>query len=241
MSNFSLDKTITGELERLEGCEEIDSIISKGERRKRADYLLSSRSIIVEKKNIEAFAARERLAMEQYDIILRTKYGPHPSRPRTYYERATPEEKAKLKSLVQSDADKIKTVISSAKRQIRETKEIFNIPDASGVVLLISDGLDYVLPATINHRSYAVFNEEARTNLADAQIQAVVAFVRMGLYRVRGNPIVSFIASRLPENHPVIVQSKQFLHKLESVGVYFIRENTEAALYAEPAGTYTKF
>jgi len=133
-------------------CEEIDKIPLSPvqEAGKKADYFFYDREIICEQKNIE----------NDIDVKIRKMIDELMSRknaPRIYgtvnlmkIVSCFPDSKKIERRLFEIITSSIKNIFQSANRQIRTTKETFDLSDSKGVLLIINEPSVHIEPHHIN-------------------------------------------------------------------------------------------
>lgn len=157
----SVRKHIEDNISTIRGYENIDKIM----RGDRADYLLYDRKVIVEQKEFENSPQHNEKGRLQQAYILQLfeKYGidPH-SQDRAYLQeqrkRLSEEEAAQLENLRDNFYNKIKVNIHKANNQISSTKNVLGLPNAVGVVLMVFDRINGIIPSVIEERVNRTFN-----------------------------------------------------------------------------------
>ncbi len=135
----------------LEGFEDIDSLSGIPPDRKRADYLINNRSVIIEQKilttnpdhKVQKYADQ---LLGEGKIVANGRHSLHSvfdGRPdgREHYRRLI----YKLSSGLEED-------LSCADKQLRATREIFSIQGALGVVVLLNEGAHAIDPQLTHFR-----------------------------------------------------------------------------------------
>ena len=159
----SLRKYVEDKISAIQGYENIDKILkSKG-----ADYLLYGRRVIVEQKEFENSPQHRKKGsrMQAYSEQLFEKYGINPiSQDRSYlsekYKLLSEEEATHLSKLRNDFYDKIKDDIRDANKQIESTKKALGLPEATGVVLMIFDRINSIMPSVIENRVGRIFGAQ---------------------------------------------------------------------------------
>jgi hypothetical protein len=133
----------------LDGCEEIDCLLKDRDPpgKRRADYLFSGRSIIVEQKALETDPSEktqnylDRLMAENRDI----GYGT-----------------SAYKNLLHKMTSRIEEIASDADKQTRDTREIFGVPDAAGVLIILNEAAQILIPELLEYRIQDLFKTDSR-------------------------------------------------------------------------------
>lgn len=109
----------------------------------------------------------------------------------------------------------IENLVADANRQIRETKATFNVPEASGVLIVLNDTIDILSPEMIAHR--------VGQTLSKKTPQGVVRYPEVGyswlLCETHGTPIAPGLTGLLSVEleHPLIEQSVMLQRFLETL------------------------
>jgi hypothetical protein len=142
----------------LTSYESIDDLLAgrdvQGKRR--ADYLFLGRTIIVEQKTLEddpAYKIDEfmRKLCEERGIIV----GGRASVQQVFAKQ--PDGEALNRELYYKLTNALDNIFSSADKQTRDTKEIFGIPDAAGVLVILNEGVATLDPYDISHKVAQMF------------------------------------------------------------------------------------
>ncbi len=134
----------------LDGFESVDALLAGNDPHgmKRADYLFDGRTIIVEQKILEADPADkpqkfvERLVQDGRVLFYGTLSTDVIFNEMRDGDRLKRQMFDKLTSRLDAD-------LSNADKQTRDTRTIFNIPDAVGVVVILNEGAKTLVPDTI--------------------------------------------------------------------------------------------
>lgn len=147
----------------LEGFESIDKLLrgNDPEGKKRADYLLSDRSIIVEQKTLTVDPADRpekfiQKLVEERGIVV---YGQIST---DMIFRKLPDGQAQKGKMFDAMTCQIDTDVANGDKQTRDTRDIFNIPDALGVLIILNENAKTLEPDIIRYgvqRSYAKLQE----------------------------------------------------------------------------------
>jgi hypothetical protein len=175
----------------LEGFEDIDSLIIGGDT-KRADYLIKNRSVIIEQKVLRSNPLYK---VQKYaDQLLGTDEivasGRHSLQTvfngRLDGRRHSRRLIYKLSSVLEQD-------LSHADKQLQNTRNIFSIPGAVGVVVLLNEGAHELVPQLIKFRVEELLAE--RTGVGAARFPNIDLVISMtdihilkagGIYRPIG-------------------------------------------------------
>lgn len=160
----SLRKYIKDSIRAIPGCEDIDHLMRREPEGKKADYLLYDRTVIIEQKeyaNSPQHTEKGRRYQDYADGLF-NKYGVDPdilneSNPNGKFQVLSAEEAARILKLKSDFYDKIKDEMHKANTQIRSTKKILGLPNAVGVILVIFDLVDSIIPAVIHQRVVKTF------------------------------------------------------------------------------------
>ena len=157
----SLRKHIEDKISAIQGYENLDKIM-RGER---ADYLLFNRKVIIEQKEFENSPQHNKKgALQQnYTMQLFAKYGIDPySRDQLYLQEKhkllSQEEAGQLDKLRDDFYNKIKVNMHKANSQIGATQRVLGLPNAVGVVLMVFDKINGMMPAVIRDRVTRTFD-----------------------------------------------------------------------------------
>jgi hypothetical protein len=140
----------------LDGFEDIDVLLRGNDPpgKKRADYLFSDRTIIIEQKTLETDPNdkpqkyMDRLKAENRFIAWGTvPIGPGDKLHKTLIH--------KLTSVLETD-------VSHADKQTRDTREIFAIPNAVGMLVILNAGAQVLTPELIQYRLMDLFKADMR-------------------------------------------------------------------------------
>ena len=157
----SLDAKISRLVPRLPGYENIDVVLNTVNEGRRADYLFEDRSIIVEKKEIKAYNFDKNKRILGFFVQLRIKYD-FPTSDTIDIENIDDQDRDTLFRIVQNDLDTVKDKIHEANKQVGNTASILGIKDFSGVVLLISDQIENLIPQAISIRAQTALDLPAK-------------------------------------------------------------------------------
>ncbi len=137
----------------LDGFEDIDALLKNSktpDRRMRADYLFQGREIIVEQKTLESnpIARPQKFAdkiMRERGIVVLGR-----SSTQRIFSRQ-PDANALQRRLVLGIAKTIDDDVAKADKQARDTRLIFRIPDAVGILVLLNEGAQILAPNVIHY------------------------------------------------------------------------------------------
>ena len=149
----------------ISGYESIDKLINKKTGNKKADYFLYDRKVVVEQKEFLNSPQHDKKgnAYQDYVSMLFQKHNINPytqdkSYLREKHKLLSPDEAVHHAKLRNAFYDKIKDDIHIANNQIESTKKVFGTPNAVGVVLMIFDRVNGIMPAVISERVGRTFD-----------------------------------------------------------------------------------
>lgn len=166
-------------LKGMAGYEEVDSLM-RGNRSllKRADYLLESRTIIIEQKEITKYKWLRKDDLREFKNSVIARYGVDPLTRGMRFDQLSSDELQRLQHIMLNDVDIIRDAIEKANRQICDTKTLFEIPNAVGVLLLICDRNEYLLPQAIATRLKTALDMKLGDEFRYPHVECAVAFCR---------------------------------------------------------------
>jgi hypothetical protein len=134
----------------LEGVEYIDSLTT-GTPLKSADYLINNRSVIIEQKilttnpdhKVQKYADK---LLGEGEIVANGRHSLHS----VFDER--PDGRQHYMRLVNKVSSVLEKDLSHADKQLRDTRKIFSIPGAVGVVVLLNEGAHDIDPQLTHFR-----------------------------------------------------------------------------------------
>ncbi len=161
----SFRKFIEDKIHAIPGCVDIDDLMRREPESKKADYLLYDRNVIVEQKeygNSPQHMEKGRRYQEYVGGLFK-KYGIDAdalddSNRDESFGLLSAEEVAHLRKLKNDFYDKIKDEMHKANIQIQSTKRVLGLPDAVGVVLVIFDRVNGIMPDVISQRVFRAFD-----------------------------------------------------------------------------------
>jgi len=137
----------------LEGFEDIDSLLDEArgpDDRMRADYLFHCRRIIVEQKTLvsDPVGRPQRFA----DKVTRERgivaYGTVSTRQIFSHQ---PDPDSLQRGLILDISRTIDDDVAKADKQVRDTRLIFDIPEATGIIVLLNEGAELLAPDVIHY------------------------------------------------------------------------------------------
>jgi hypothetical protein len=158
----TLRKRFESFVRTLDGFEHIDALLKDSKNldgKQRADYLFQGRQIIVEQKTLVSnpIYKPQKLA----DKIMRERgivaYGTVSTR---RILSSQPDASFLQRGLVLSVAKNIETVVAKADDQTRDTRVIFGIPVAVGIIVLLNEGAGMLDPETIGYALCNTFERQ---------------------------------------------------------------------------------
>jgi hypothetical protein len=149
----------------LDGFEDIDALLKDRDPpgKKRADYLFSNRSIIVEQKVLESDAG-DKAQNYVHRLIEENRlaggYGTFVIDKDTF--RDLPDGEKLYKNLLHKTSSRLERIASDADKQTRDTREIFGIPDAAGILIILNQGAESLIPELVDYRIQDLFEIDSR-------------------------------------------------------------------------------
>ncbi len=194
-------------IESLPNAEVIDRLQwpSDPTRRRKADYLLGGRSIIVELKTlsddvshkVEAMADRHR---ERDDWPL--FYGTADVRKVLAH---LPDGEAIYTKLVNALGRSVESAVRSAEEQVTHTREVLGLPHAVGVLVILNEAVEILDPYVVGHRVAQLLRRPRTGNSESEKLNFVwLIFESHAMGKVAGMPAMPSIlirgdgASRFP-------------------------------------------
>ncbi len=209
------DKNLDGRFDvfarNLEGAESIDDLIltySQKEKLKGkdiADYFFNNREIICERKSLQADSS------SKIEKVLEP-YMNTPDSPIFYGEHSLEQilaylpDKDKINAeIVDAVTDSIERAFEKAHRQIRETKEIFDLPNANGLLIILNDLIDVLTPDVIVYRVRKCMNKRTASQQIRFPHVTAVLIVHTAHYmqvnpQYQGLPILAVPSGRTGSN-----------------------------------------
>ncbi|MBB3284231.1 hypothetical protein [Mitsuaria sp. BK037] len=207
MDSKTLEARFTRFLDGLPAAESIDrlQLPDDGKNRRKADYLLANRKVIVEIKTLTDDPSHK---VETLGDQHRTR-GDWP----LFYGKANVRKvlsnlsdgDAIYKRLVNALGRSVETVVRSAEEQVTHTRRALDLPDAAGVLLILNDSIEILDPYVVGHR-VAQLLRRPRTGKSEAEKLDFVClcFECHSVGAVEGRPAAPFmlidndIARRFP-------------------------------------------
>ena len=166
----TLESRFTRFLEGLPGAESIDRLAlpDDPQHRRKADFLLASRMVIVEVKTltddpshkVETTADKHR-GREDWPMF----YGKANVR-KVLSNLADGE--AIYGKMVNALGRSVETAVRSAEEQVTHTRRVLGLPDAAGVLVILNDSIDVLDPNVVGHR-VALLMRRPRTGNSEAE------------------------------------------------------------------------
>ncbi len=164
-----MDKTLTEKfisfVRSYEGAEIIDDLLLTPEQQaaQKADYFFNGRTIIAEQKSLEISTAHK------IETILKLYEGT-PEWPLFYGEQELPKivnflphpEKINAR-ILEAVTDSIEGLFEKANRQIRRTKQTFDLPSAGGLLVILNDLVDVLSPDILAFRVRRCLQKRTKT------------------------------------------------------------------------------
>lgn len=130
--------------------------------KRRADYLFSNRSIIVEQKVLETDPIeKQRRSLDRLRSENRIiGWGTFALNKDAFYKLQDGEKL--FKALLDKTTSGIEGIASLADKQTRDTREIFGIPDAAGILIILNEGAQSLIPELLEYRIQDLFKIDNR-------------------------------------------------------------------------------
>ena len=151
-------------VQTLEGFEEIDCLLKDCDPhgKRRADYLFSTRTIIVEQKVLETDPSEK---TQDYLDRLRAEnriigWGTAAMDRDDFYK--LPDGEKLYRNLLHKTTSRIEKIASDADKQTRDTREIFGVPDAAGVLIILNEAAQMLIPGLLEYRIQDLFKIDSR-------------------------------------------------------------------------------
>lgn len=166
----SLEARFTRFLEALQGAESIDQLAlpEDPQHRRKADFLLAHRKVIVELKTltddpshkVEATADKHR-NREDWPLF----YGTADVRK---VLGNLPDGEAIYGKMANALGRSVETAVRSAEEQVTHTRRVLELPEAAGLLVILNDSVDVLGPYVVGHR-VAQLMRRPRTGNSDAE------------------------------------------------------------------------
>jgi hypothetical protein len=147
-------------IKTFDGFEDVDALLVRKDMpgKNRADYLLRGREIIVEQKALEADPAYRlqrfsKKLMEQGRILV---YGTVPLK-----GFSEPIQREFFLDVTKN----LDAIVAKADKQTRDTRQIFSIPDAMGVLVILNEKAKVLEPQVIHYGLANVFQKRSADGL----------------------------------------------------------------------------
>jgi hypothetical protein len=148
----------------LDGFESIDTLLQGADQRgrKRADYLVQNRHIVIEQKVLQSNPAGrpqkfvDKLARERGILI----YGTVSTK---QVFGGQPDPKDLQRKMVLDLARVIDDDVANADKQTAHTRQLFNIPDAMGILLLLNESAELLQPDVIHYALTNSFHKKCES------------------------------------------------------------------------------
>ncbi len=163
--HLNLEETFIDFAKKLPRAEFIDELKLNKEQREaeKADFFFNDREIVCELKSLRTDQSGK------VDKILR----PHQERPEwpIFYGgweihkvlRHLPDGLQINKQIYDGVTSAIKELVRKANRQIRTTKQVFELPSAGGVLVILNEYVDILSPDVIAQKVYELYNKRTST------------------------------------------------------------------------------
>lgn len=189
----TLESRFTRFLEGLPGAESIDRLAlpDDTQHRRKADFLLADRKVIVELKaltddpshKVEATADKHR-GREDWPLFYGT------ANVRKVLSNL-PDGESIYGKMVNALGRSVETAVRSAEEQVTHTRRVLNLPSAAGVLVILNDSIDVLDPCVVGHR-VAQLMRRPRTGNSEAEKLDFVwlLFESHAMGMVQGRPVV---------------------------------------------------
>lgn len=192
----SLELRFTRFLEGLPGAEAIDRLVLPGDpqRRRKADYLLEGRKVIVELKTltddpspkVEATADKHR-RRDDWPMF----YGTADVRK---VLANLPDGEAIYAKVVNALGRSVEAAVRSAEEQVTHTRHVLGLSDAAGVLVILNDSIDILDPYVVGHRVAHLMRRSRTGNSEAGKLDFVwLLFESHVMGTVHGRPAVPCI------------------------------------------------
>lgn len=154
MMTKSLEERFKAFLDQLDGSVDIDATFSEAQldRKKRADYLLNDRQIVLEMKALKddpEYKIVEQLDKLRDEHKIPVFYG---ALPLDYILRNVPTKNEVKRKVFTSMLRAVHEDLENANRQIRNTKHTLNLPSACGAMVILNEKIEIIDPRFIHER-----------------------------------------------------------------------------------------
>ena len=148
----------------VDGFEEIDCLLKDRDPhgKRRADYLFLDRTIIVEQKVLETDPSNK---LQNYlDRLMKENriigWGTGAMDRDDFYK--LPDGETLYKSILHKTTSRIEEIASLADKQTRDTREIFGIPDAAGILIILNEAAQSLISELLEYRIQDLFKIDSR-------------------------------------------------------------------------------
>lgn len=160
----SLGKRFETFVKTLDGFESVDGLLQRSDPdgKRRADYLVLNRQIVIEQKVLKVDPVGrpqkfvDKLARERGILI----FGSVSTR---HVFAGQPDSDDLQRRLVLDLARVIDDVVATADKQTADTREIFNIPDSTGILILLNEGAGYLQPDVVHYALANSFQKKLKS------------------------------------------------------------------------------
>ncbi len=155
-----LRKRFEAFIRTLDGFESVDALLKDRDPdgKKRADYLLWDRTIIVEQKVLE-IDPHDKAQDFVDDLMDQGRVVVYGRVPIEHVFSKLPDRETLRRQLHYKLTNRIDAIFSGADKQTRDTREIFSIPDAGGVLVILNENAVTLSPETIGHKIAQMFGK----------------------------------------------------------------------------------
>lgn len=188
-------------LPTLPGFESLD-VLSNETRwtGKVADYLFDNRSIVAEQKDVSNYKFTFGRGYADFRRRMIKKYGLNPSTGFARFDLLSEEEKAEVFRIQIGAMDIFKDLIHEANKQIGNTKSELGLAEASGLLILICDSNNMLLPLPLQQRVISALNIKEGVSYKYIHVDAVLVVLRAKGFNLVGRQMCSWVQAR-KENH----------------------------------------
>jgi hypothetical protein len=192
-------------IEKIEGYENLDTLLPQVDKQRRADHLIYNRKVIIEEKEYRSSPEHNAKGMDLeafYESISKKYKFDFYSPPPGYLENLTEEESEEFRKLKGKFSKKIKDKVHEANKQIAATKEIeiLGLQKSIGVALIIIDQIPGILPEVVEEGVGRCFKSMDGDNQDYKGVDIVIAPCLLKDLSILGQN--TFIAKIVKNNNP---------------------------------------
>jgi hypothetical protein len=193
----------------LDGYESVDVLLRASNPRglQRADYLLSQRSTIIEQKTLEQDPGdRPQIFCEE--LIKERNYAVYGTIGTNVLFSKIPDGELQKRRMFKHLTENLQQIVRKADKQTRDTRTIFDIPDAMGIVVLLNEGARTLTPDVVRWGlSRAIAETADATELKYSNNTGFILLTELHSVALEGGGAVHPITTFL---HPHGAHAEQF-------------------------------